>query len=407
MEINALSAVMMTFAKLDAEPTKQQAEALDAIGLSATQVTDMIGDQGLNATLTMLQKKFGENGVSMASFFGKSQSLKGVLGVLGNQTEEYSSILEQMGESTGFVSDAFDQTSQTDAFKMEQALNNLKVAGTTFGDSLSPVVTQLTDTITKLTTAWNGLDDSTKQNIAKFLTWLAIAGPVIMLVGKGIVMFSKLRKAILLFKVQVAAAGGVMKYFNAVMAANPVGFIITAIAAVVGAIYYFSTSSSKVAVTVRNAFFTMVNFVIKAINGLIKAANKVSSALGLGTIPVIKEFKMEVYKAKEEVKDTSGEVEDLAKNISNIKAPKVDMSGMNVDSGGSDSGGGDDGDDEAERIRNEENALKKIRTLKQKFNVINEQDKHKSDLIALENSRENELMQPLKILNMRRKKSWL
>ena len=395
---NGLSAIMMTFAKLDSEPTKKQAEALGQIGMTAGDVKTMIGSQGLQGTLLHLQKEFDANGVSMASFFGQSQALKGVLGVLGSQTEAYEQNLLAMGDSVGFVGGAFNKTAETDAFKMEQAMNSLKVAGTTFGDQLAPAVSQIASVITDLTKKFSSLDDSTKKNIGSALGYAAVIGPLLVIVGKGIVIFSKARKAILLFKTQVAAAGGVMKFFNAVMAANPIGFLITVIAAVVGAIYYFSTSSSKVAVTVRNAFYTMINFAIKAINALIKAVNKVSEALGLGTIPVIKEFKKETYKAKEEVKDTSKEVEDLAKNISNVKAPKIDMSGVNVDSGGGSDSGGDDTRVEDEKKTQEqieaanEKSLENIRLLKQKFNVLNAKDDQEAARIRLANERENALL---------------
>ena len=394
---NGLSAIMMTFAKLDSEPTKKQAEALGQIGMTAGDVKNMIGSQGLQGTLLHLQKEFDANGVSMASFFGQSQALKGVLGVLGSQTEAYEQNLLAMGDSVGFVGGAFNKTAETDAFKMEQAMNSLKVAGTTFGDQLAPAVSQIASVITDLTKKFSSLDDSTKKNIGSALGYAAVIGPLLVIVGKGIVIFSKARKAILLFKAQVAAAGGVMKFFNAVMAANPIGFVITVIAAVVGAIYYFSTSTSKVAVTVRNAFYTMVNFAIKAINGLIKAVNKVSEKLGLGTIPVIKEFKKETYKAKEEVKDTSKEVEDLAKNISNVKAPKIDMSGVNVDSGGGDSGGDDTRVEDEKKTQEEiedanEKSLENIRLLKQKFNVLNAKDDQEAARIRLANERENALL---------------
>ena len=135
---NGLSAIMMTFAKLDAEPTKQQAEALDKLGMSADDVKEMMAEKGLMGTLQHLQKGVDENGVSMASFFGKSQALKGVLGVLGTQTETYEQNLLAMGQSTEFVNDAFNKTANTDAFAMEQAMNNLTVAGTQFG--IAPVV---------------------------------------------------------------------------------------------------------------------------------------------------------------------------------------------------------------------------------------------------------------------------
>ena len=44
---NGLSAIMMTFAKLDTEPTKKQAAALSQIGMTADEVKEMMGEKGL------------------------------------------------------------------------------------------------------------------------------------------------------------------------------------------------------------------------------------------------------------------------------------------------------------------------------------------------------------------------
>ena len=69
---NGLSAIMMTFAKLETKPTANQALALDKIKMSAEDVKEMIGEKGLVGTMTHLQSEFKANDVSMGSFFTSS-----------------------------------------------------------------------------------------------------------------------------------------------------------------------------------------------------------------------------------------------------------------------------------------------------------------------------------------------
>lgn len=382
---NGLSAIMMTFAKLESEPTEKQAEALAKIGMSADQVKQMLGEQGLMATLQHLQTQFGNNDVAMASFFSRSQGLKAALGVLGSQTEAYTANLDAMEESTNFVNDAFATTAETDAFKMEQALNKLKVAAVQFGDTLLPVVNKITEKIVALTDWWTGLDKTTQENIATIGTWVAVFGPVLMIMGKLIVSFGSAIKLYKNWRVATMAATGAQSLLNAVLIANPIGLIITAIGALVAAIIVFSKSNSKIAKQVRNVFKFLANGIIDSINFIIKGINSMSKYFGY-TIEPIKKFKYESEDALDDVgdsvEDTTDKIEELSNTASNIKPTKVKITGsIETES------------ERDDRERKEQRALENIRKLKQQFNVLNTDDKHKSELIALNNQEQNALLE--------------
>ena len=397
---NGLSAIMMTFAKLDAEPTKQQAEALAQIGMSAEDVKEMMGSKGLMGTLQHLQTNFNANGVSMASFFSKSQALKGVLGVLGTQTETYTTNLAAMADSQNFVSDAFDQTANTDAFAMEQAMNNLTVAGTQLGQALAPVVQVISDKIMALTQWWGGLSEETRASYAEWAIWIATAGPALVILGKTIGFVGTIIGLMKKWNVVTKIVAGAQKLLNLIMTANPVGLIITAIGAVIAAFVYFGTSTSNLAIKVRNGFKSMMNGVIRSINSVIKGINKYSKHLGF-TLGTIKEFEMENLKSTEAVDENADAVNNLADNLEKIPTnvtPKVDI---DFGDDAPDTSGGDDGQaekdkKEAERLAKEKEQIVKrseenINRLKQQFNVLNAKDQQESELIALENSRKNAL----------------
>ena len=195
-----LSGVMMSFAKI----TPKQESALEAVGLSVDELRESLSKKGLQATLLEMQKRFAANGVELSEFFSKSQALKAVLGVLGNQTETYKAILDDLSDSVGFVDKAFDETSKTSAFKMEKAMNDLKVAGTLLGQELFPIVDMLASKLTKLANLFTNLSDEGKKSA---VTWAAVAaaiGPVLMMIGQMsigisalIPLFTKLGKVML------------------------------------------------------------------------------------------------------------------------------------------------------------------------------------------------------------------
>ena len=389
---NGLSAIMMTFAKLDAEPTKQQAEALEAIGMTANEVKESLGEDGLNATLTLLQQKFNESGISMASFFGKSQALKGVLGVLGNQTEAYTSNLEAMEESQNFVADAFSTTAETDAFKLQQALTNLKTAGTQFGQALAPIVSFVADKITSLTQRFSELSDAQKINITRIAGIVAISGPLLTLVGKLILSFRSLQLFVAKYTIAQKLASAAMKIFNIVTRANPIGIIVTLIGGLVVAFQQLKGKTSENAVAFTNFFRKVHNGVVAFVNEVIKSINSIGKFIGIEIQPLQK-VELAIADIKKESDETGDSISDLQTELNNLNIPKINLE--------PEVGGGDDSDDETdeekklreEKERAEKKSLENIRILKQQFGLLFIEDDDKRRVQELKNQMENELLQ--------------
>jgi TP901 family phage tail tape measure protein len=296
-----LSGVMMSFAKI----TPKQETALNAVGLSAKSLRDMLSKEGLQGTLLEMQKRFKANGIELSEFFSKSQSLKAVLGVLGNQTKTYKEILLELESSVGFVNTAFDETAETSSFKMKKALNDLTVAGTMLGEELFPVVDAIAKKISKLATWFSTLADAGKKNVVMIAGLIAVMGPLLMIIGQ--------------ISIGISALIPVFAALNAVIAANPIGTIVVTIAALVGAFYWLLTSSSDTARTIRNAFIFMANGVIDSINLIIEAINLINP---FEQIKPIKQFayesEIELEKIEDGAKEAAKEIEKLTKSLEDI-----------------------------------------------------------------------------------------
>ena len=235
--------VMMALAKT----TPQMENALNQVGMTGDSVRQMLGDQGLRQTLINIKTAFEEQGVPLTQFFSKSQALKGVLGVLGNQTETYGEILEGMNESVGMVDEGFETLEQTAGFKMQQSFQNLKNAAMELGAMLMPVFTAIVEGATKLGKAFTELDSGTKKLLVGAAALLAFSGPLFTL------------------------AGGLVSAIGLIL--SPIGLVVVALGLLFKVIYDNWGSVRKIFVDFVNYFIDLYNesvafrFIVESIKG--------------------------------------------------------------------------------------------------------------------------------------------
>ena len=221
--------VMMALAKT----TPQMERALNKVGMSGDSVRKMLGERGLRATLLNIKDAFEENNIPLTQFFSKSQALKGVLGVLGNQTETYGKVLDGLHTSVGMVDEGFDTFSQTAGHKMQKAFQNLKNAAAELGSIVMPLFTKLAEFGTKIAKGFTELDRSTKALVVGAAALLAFSGPLMTL------------------------AGGLVTALGAIL--TPVGLVVVAIGAIFAVIYNNWPQTKKIFVDFINYFIDLFN----------------------------------------------------------------------------------------------------------------------------------------------------
>jgi len=174
------SAIMFAFEKA----TDRGSRALRRINMNYDDLRDMLGKQGLQKTLIHLKTEFDKQGMRMSDFFANVRAGKVALGILGEQTETYIDILDELEDSTGFVNEGFEVVAETGSFKMQKAFQSLKNSLIELGETLSPLVLQFSSVIEKLVSKWKNLNPETKTWITKMALAFAIGGPILMGVGK-------------------------------------------------------------------------------------------------------------------------------------------------------------------------------------------------------------------------------
>jgi len=237
-----LSGIMMSFAKI----TPKQETALKKIGLTGEELKTQLGEQGLQKTLLMLQKRFEENGVPLSEFFSKSQALKGVLGVLGQQTESYTEILGDMHNATGFVNEGFKETSETSAFKFQQALTDLKTAGVELGTAILPMANKIVNKISELAKGFSSMTDETQKKIIKTIATIMLIAPAISIIGALTTAFASLIGFVRTLGIVSKATALIMSLFN------PTTYIFIAIGLILaGMIKHFDNLKQPIVDTIN------------------------------------------------------------------------------------------------------------------------------------------------------------
>lgn len=224
-----LRGIMTTFLK----PTKDAEMALGQLGLTSEDVRKKLGSDGLQSTLAFLMEGFKGNDEALASVFGNVRALSNVLGTAGAQGETYAAVLDNISNSTGIVDEGFKNVSEESGFKFKQTLNELKNTGIELGNALLPLVTNITQFITRAVKAFRNLSTETKTAMLTLVAIVAASGPVMTAIG----VISTILPALL----------------------GPVGLIIGGIAAAGFAVYKFWDIIRPVLVGAINYFIDLYN----------------------------------------------------------------------------------------------------------------------------------------------------
>lgn len=170
------------------KPTAEASEALADMGLSAAGLRQMIAEQGLLPTLQLLSDKFEGNAEATAQVFGNVRALRGVLALTGGDVEKTTGIFERMQDTVGATGEAFDSVAKSDAFKFRQAMAQMQATAIELGADVLPVVVRvmgkIADAAKGLSEWWSTLDHDQKELIVSALAWIAIAGPLLVAIGK-------------------------------------------------------------------------------------------------------------------------------------------------------------------------------------------------------------------------------
>jgi TP901 family phage tail tape measure protein len=122
--VTQISALMRAFVV----PTEEAKKALADAGLSASDMRDRIGRDGLASALQFLDRELGGNREQLGKLLGSSEAAGAAFQILDADSKTLAETFGVVTDSVGMTEDAFNTTSKTAGFKMQQAFNDLKVS---------------------------------------------------------------------------------------------------------------------------------------------------------------------------------------------------------------------------------------------------------------------------------------
>ena len=177
-------------------PTKQAKEALNGMGLTFGGLREQLKEKGLLSVLKTLGERFDGQTDKAAAVFGNIRALSGVMDLLGKNSAGTEAIFASMVDTTGALDDAFGVTSEITAFKLSQAMADMKLALIRIGEVLIPIVVpiieKLANAISTVAEGFSNLSDPLKKATGAFILFAAAAGPAMRIVGGGSTALGKL-----------------------------------------------------------------------------------------------------------------------------------------------------------------------------------------------------------------------
>ena len=178
-----------------------------------------------------------------------------------------------MTDFEGSVANTFNETLDP-IDKFTTAMNALKIVGADIGASLmevlGPVLQELANALRDVAQWWEGLPAPMQQFIIKAALVAAAVGPILVAVGKIITSVGSIMTLAPKIVSIASTIGGGLRVLWGILAANPIGIVITIIAALVAAfIYLWNTSDSfrQFWIDLWEGIKTVVSTVVQAVVG--------------------------------------------------------------------------------------------------------------------------------------------
>lgn len=254
-------AIMTANGVATAETTTYMNSMFNEMGKSGTKVAEVLKKKtgksfselmregkSVSEVLEIVNTSAKEQNLAFTDLWGSAEAGKAALILLGDGVGNFNGVLEQMRNSTGATDEAFEKM-KTTSYDIDIAVNQLKNAAMDLGEilmeTLAPIIQETASGVKEFSEWFKSLDEEQKKAIVTIGLIIAAIGPLLVVFGSVFGGISKIiggsKDLIKLFveggpKVKDAfgTVGDGAKGLWAILTANPIGIIITAIGLLIG-----------------------------------------------------------------------------------------------------------------------------------------------------------------------------
>lgn len=258
-----------------AKPTDQVQSYMDKLNIS---LTDSAGNvKPLNQLLNEMRDGFNglteaEKAEYAAGIAGK-EGMSGLLAIVNSSQVDFDNLTEAINNSSGAAQNVADVMMDNLGGQLTILKSTLEGIAISFGNILLPAIKKVVESLQGFLDWLNNLTDGQKELIVTIAAVVAAIGPILLIVGKVITVATTVIKIVKLLKIAFVA-------LNAVMAANPIGLIITVIAGLIAALIalynkneafrnFVNTAWAQIKEVISGVVNALVNFFTVTIPGAI------------------------------------------------------------------------------------------------------------------------------------------
>ena len=248
------------------KPTKEMTKAMKKYGVEL--VTNKDGSVDLMGTMQNLRSTLGEldqttQANALASIFGK-EAMSGWASIVNASEGDFNKLSEAIANSDGTAQSMSDTMQQGMNGALTEMQSAIEGVGIVIGERLTPFIEKVADKISELCDWFKSLSPATQDIILGFAGFLALLGPLLVLIGGGIGIFASLSGVATVLGTTI---GGLVGLFGSVIGvvALVVGAIVGFIAVVVNAYKENETFRNKV-----DEVFNNIKNIISDVMSIIK-----------------------------------------------------------------------------------------------------------------------------------------
>jgi TP901 family phage tail tape measure protein len=223
-----------------AKPTDTVAAAMDNLGISITNSDGTF--KSLNEIVTIMRTSFSgltdDQKAYYATALAGKEGMSGLLSLLNLTQAEYDALSASMNNCSGVAGETAAVMQDNLQSKIEQMGGALESLAIKLADYVIPFLTKLVEKVTSAIDAFTNLSPGVQKAVLVIGGIVAAAGPVLIIVGKIISAVGTIMTIVPKLASVINVVKGAFAGLNAIMAANPILLIITAIAALVAAFIY-------------------------------------------------------------------------------------------------------------------------------------------------------------------------
>lgn len=169
-------------------PSAEAAKMAQALGIEFD--AQALASKGLAGVLEDVERATGGNVETLAQLFPNVRALKGVLGLLRNDVQDYRSDLLALNDAMGATDKAFEKQQKNTATQWQEFKNLGAMMARSIGAEMVPMLLSLAQSLAPVIQAFTDLPTGMKRAIVGFGLFAVALGPVLTAIGGFITLMT-------------------------------------------------------------------------------------------------------------------------------------------------------------------------------------------------------------------------